>query len=129
MISSLEEICDNQFGRHVILYLLSPRSSRHFSPQFVDLLTPGDGNEYSKKSATVRSQELLGGVAQPLVDMATKRACDWARSKSHAPLLLQIVESLKGMVQWSSVLHSKPCTVHCTLNVNVIIEGVNQVPP
>lgn len=96
VVAGLEEVCDDQYGRHVILYLLSPRSPRHFSPQFVDLLTPGDGNEHSKKLASVRAEELLGCVAQPLVELATRKACDWARSKSHTPLLLQVVETFEG---------------------------------
>ena len=43
---SLEELCDHQYGRRLLLYLLSPRNRRHFSPQFVCLLSPGDNNQH-----------------------------------------------------------------------------------
>ena len=46
LCGSLEELCDSHYGRRVLLYLLEPRSPRHFSPQFIDILTPGDGNKY-----------------------------------------------------------------------------------
>ncbi len=97
VISELSEICDSPFGRHVILYLLSPRTHRHFSPQFIDLLTPGDGNEHSKKSMLVRWNELQEGVAKAIVTLATEQASVWCCSKPHAPLLLETVRVLKGV--------------------------------
>ena len=93
MVSSLEQLCDDQFGRRVLLYLLAPRSSTHFSPQFVSVLSNGDGNAHSKKDPILRQSELRGGVIAPLLDLASRRACTWARSKCHAPLLIQIADS------------------------------------
>ncbi len=46
MIAGLEELCDNHFGRRVLLYLLSHRNPRHFSSQFISILSPGDGNPH-----------------------------------------------------------------------------------
>lgn len=42
----LEELCEDKFGRRVLLYLLSPRCPQHFHHQFVSLLTPGDSNKH-----------------------------------------------------------------------------------
>ncbi len=97
VVSELAEICADPHGRHVVLYLLSPRSPRHFSPQFLDLLTPGDDNTHSKKKMSIRWKELLVGVAEPLVALATKQATNWCRSKPQAPLLLEIVKALHGV--------------------------------
>ena len=96
MVGHLEELCGDPYGRRVFLYLLAPRSPRHFSPQFVTLLTPGDGNKTSKKSSDVRYKELVGGVVNPLVQLSSRLACEWARSKQHAPLLVEIAESATG---------------------------------
>ena len=49
-----------------------------------------------KKPREVRHRELLEGVAEPLLSLARERASDWARSKPHSPLLLQIAASLPG---------------------------------
>ncbi len=96
VVLELAEICDSHIGRHVILYLLSPRSPRHFSPQYVDLLTPGDGNAHSKKAMPVRWSELQGGVAKALVTLATEQASIWCRSRPRALLLLETVRALRG---------------------------------
>jgi pumilio family protein 6 len=48
MVSGLAELCDHQYGRRVLLYLLSPRNRLHFSSQFLEsVLQPGDGNQYT----------------------------------------------------------------------------------
>ena len=82
----------------MILYLLSPRSPKHFSPQFIDLLSPGDSNTHSKKTHAIRWGELLVGVAKPLIKLVTDKALDWCKNGSHATLLLQIVNSLQGQL-------------------------------
>lgn len=93
MVTSLEELCDDPFGRRVLLYLLAPRCPTHFSPQFTALLSAGDGNAHSKKEGGVRQSELRDSIIVSLLNLATKKACSWAVSKCHAPLLLQIAES------------------------------------
>ena len=50
----------------------------------------------SKKSSEVRHRELLEGVSSPLLQLAGEGAGEWAVSKPHAPLLLQIAASLPG---------------------------------
>ena len=94
----LQTLSDNQYGRRVLLYLLTPRSPRHFSPQFVALLSPGDLNAHTKKSADIRRKELLEGVSSPLLTLAATNVVKWAQSSPHAPLLLEIAESLSGML-------------------------------
>lgn len=93
MIATLEELCDDPFGRRVLLYLLAPRSQTHFSPQFISVLSVGDGNAHSKKDPLLRQTELREGIITPLLRLAGEKACSWAQSKCHAPLLLQIADS------------------------------------
>ena len=92
----MEELCENQFGRRVVLYLLAPRSPQHFSPQFVSLLSPGDENSQSKKPAIVRRKELLEPLTASLLDLATNKVVEWAQCNSHAPLLLEIIIVAQG---------------------------------
>ena len=93
LLANMADLCSDPFARRVLLYLLAPRSPTHFSPQFVSLLSAGDGNVHSKKDQSVRWAELRNRVVAPLLALASGRSCLWARSKCHAPLLLQIADS------------------------------------
>ena len=46
LCAELEEVCADPHGSRVLLYLLSPRSPRHFKRSFCALLEGGDGNKY-----------------------------------------------------------------------------------
>ena len=50
----------------------------------------------SKKPHEVQHKELLEGISAPLLCLAGERAGEWAQSKPHAPLLLQLASSLQG---------------------------------
>ena len=45
MLKSLDDVAKDQYGRKVLLYLLAPRDTKHFHPDIVKKLVPGDGNE------------------------------------------------------------------------------------
>lgn len=92
-MSSLDEVCCNNHGRRVILYLLSPRSSQHFTNQFIQLLTPGDCNKHSKKPHDVRWVELRKSISPSLVSLVSDKAVEWACQKPMAPLLIQVALS------------------------------------
>jgi len=57
----------------------------------VQLLSVGDGNAHSKKPAEIRRRELLEAVAPALVTLATEQVEEWLQSKTHAPLLLEVM--------------------------------------
>ena len=46
LCEGLEEVSADPHGSRVLLYLLSPRSPRHFKRSFCALLEGGDGNKY-----------------------------------------------------------------------------------
>lgn len=96
MLAGLEAVCASRYGRRVLLYLLAPRDSRHFTPQFVQLLSPGDCNAHSKKPADTRKKELLEVVAPALLSLATCHVLEWIQIKTHCLLVLQILLSLPG---------------------------------
>ncbi len=52
----------------------------------------------SKKPAEVRHSELRDGITPALLELAGKKAVEWALSKQHAVLLIQLVESVKGQL-------------------------------
>ncbi|THD25204.1 Pumilio domain containing protein [Fasciola hepatica] len=59
ILADLELFCIHPEARKVLLYALSPRDSRHLSPQLQQsLFQPGDGNPYTRKPLGVRAMEL-----------------------------------------------------------------------
>ncbi|PAA85672.1 hypothetical protein BOX15_Mlig004301g2 [Macrostomum lignano] len=62
LFDSLQELIDSQFGRKVLLYLLSPRDSLHFSPQLMSLILPpaavGAGGKSAVEENSVTTEQL-----------------------------------------------------------------------
>lgn len=92
IISNLEDIIANQYGRKVILYLLKPRSSTYFLPEIVKILEQGDNNEYSKKPQDVRQEELRVCILPELLKAMVSHLDDIMRNKSVAVVLLAAIE-------------------------------------
>lgn len=44
ILSSLDEVINNKYGKKVLLYLLSPRDPAHLLPEIIKVLEKGDGN-------------------------------------------------------------------------------------
>lgn len=40
----IDDLAKDAYGRKVLLYLLSPRDSKHFHPDIIKILAAGDGN-------------------------------------------------------------------------------------
>lgn len=56
ILSSLDEVITNKYGKKVLLYLLSPRDPAHLLPEIIRMLQQGDGNAH-------RSPSMKGYVA------------------------------------------------------------------
>lgn len=46
ILSSLDEVIGNKYGKKVLLYLLSPRDPAHLLPEIIKVLEQGDGNAH-----------------------------------------------------------------------------------
>lgn len=67
LLENLDEVWDSNYGRKVLLYLLTPRNSKYFVPEVIQTLSGGDGNAFSKKDAGVRQAELRKTVVPALL--------------------------------------------------------------
>ena len=74
LLESLDDVWDSNYGRKVLLYLLSPRNSKYFVPEVIATLSGGDGNAYSKKDAAVRQGELRKTVVPALLKHIAEHA-------------------------------------------------------
>jgi len=95
ILSNLEDLLVNQYGRKVLLYILKPRHSSCFLPEVIKVLEQGDGNPYSKKPAPTRQQELRDILLPDLLKCLTKNIKDIILNKSTAVVLLATLEVAK----------------------------------
>ncbi|KAM9840997.1 pumilio homolog 3 isoform 2-T2 [Aulostomus maculatus] len=96
ILSSLDEVISNKYGKKVLLYLLSPRDPAHLLPEIIKVLERGDGNTHSKKDATVRRKELLEVVSPPLLEYLRDNAAAMVMDKATSVTVSDILSSACG---------------------------------
>nr|XP_020456725.1 pumilio homolog 3 isoform X2 [Monopterus albus] len=96
ILSSLDEVISNKYGKKVLLYLLSPRDPAHLLPEIIKVLEQGDGNTHSKKDAAVRRRELLEFVSPPLLEYLRDNAATMAMDKATSVTISDILASACG---------------------------------
>lgn len=77
VLSNLNEIILNEYGRLVILYIVARRDTHYFHPTLIEYLKQGDGNAASKKPADIREKELLENVIDNLLENVTNDIKTW----------------------------------------------------
>lgn len=100
ILSELQEdlvnIALNEYGKHVILYLVARRKPLYFSPDIVKYLRQGDNNSASKKLADIREKELLDATRDPLFDTIIADTPTWLSNSSIAMTTLAILKVGSG---------------------------------
>lgn len=80
ILQDLKLFCSHPEARKVLLYALSPRDTRHFSPQLQQsMYHAGDANPYTKKPLGVRALELRSpsvGLLPHLLKLAAEHLMD-----------------------------------------------------
>lgn len=89
---NLADIALNEYGRHVILYLVAKRDSHYFPPNIVEYLRQGDNNSTSKKPVDVREKELLDAIRNPLLEAITANTATWLSNSAIAMVTLAILK-------------------------------------
>ncbi|XP_029024269.1 pumilio homolog 3 [Betta splendens] len=96
ILSSLDEVINNKYGKKVLLYLLSPRDPAHLLPEIVKLLEKGDGNAHSKKDTAIRRKELLDVISPLLLDYVCENASTMVMDKATSVTISDILASACG---------------------------------
>ncbi|XP_037548335.1 pumilio homolog 3 [Nematolebias whitei] len=96
ILSSLNDVICNKYGKKVLLYLLSPRDPAHLLPETVRLLERGDDNAHSKKDAATRRKELLEAVSPALLEYLSDNAASMAMDKATSVTISDILASACG---------------------------------
>ncbi|XP_063703678.1 protein penguin [Culicoides brevitarsis] len=94
IISRLESIASNEWGRKVLEWTVAPTDTAFFHPQFVTEMNAG--LKHSKKDADVRQKEIFAIVEKPFTEAIAKNASFWLRGGSTALLTCAIMRKAKG---------------------------------
>lgn len=90
--NDLIDIALNDYGKHVILYLIARRNSHYFAPSIVKYLEQGDNNIISKKPANIREKELLYSISDSLLESVITNTSIWMSNSSIAMVTLAILK-------------------------------------
>ncbi|XP_003698411.1 pumilio homolog 3 [Apis florea] len=90
--NDLIDIALNDYGKHVILYLIARRNSHYFAPSIVKYLEQGDNNAISKKPANIREKELLYSISDSLLESVITNISIWMSNSSIAMVTLAILK-------------------------------------
>lgn len=96
IMKTLPDLTSDQYGRKVVLYLLSPRDPVHFHPDIVKVLQQGDNNPHSKKDAEVRRRELLEFASRPLIQFIKDNCRELVRNNASLLMILTIITHAKS---------------------------------
>ncbi|XP_078127699.1 pumilio homolog 3 [Sander vitreus] len=96
ILSSLDEVIGNKYGKKALLYLLSPRDPAHLLPEIIKVLEQGDGNAHSKKDMALRRKELLEVVSPPLLEHLRDNAAAMVMDKASSVTVSDILASACG---------------------------------
>ncbi|KAJ3605353.1 hypothetical protein NHX12_027400 [Muraenolepis orangiensis] len=96
LLTSLDEVINNKYGKKVLLYLLNPRDPDHILPEVIRFLEKGDNNAHSKKEPATRKKELLEVVSPPLLQHLQDNASTMVRDKGLSVMVRDILLSAVG---------------------------------
>lgn len=104
ILKDLTEVVLNEYGKHVILYLVARRDPHYFPPSMVECLREGDNNETSKKPADVREKELREAIINTLLESIITETAVWLSKGSTLMVTIAILkvgsgEKLNGAFQ------------------------------
>ncbi|KAK2583596.1 hypothetical protein KPH14_009538 [Odynerus spinipes] len=96
ILQDLTEIVLNEYGKHVILYLVARRDPHYFPPSIVECLSQGDNNETSKKPADVRRKELCEVVTNTFLESIATQTESWLSKGSISMVALAVLKIGSG---------------------------------
>ena len=94
MFRSIKELFENEYGRKVITYLITPRDSKFFLKDYVKRLEVGDSTDTSKKDSEVRRKELFEYSKAHLKTFLSKEMPDLLYNGAGGILIPLIIEKL-----------------------------------
>jgi len=93
ILTDVETLAKDEWGRKIILWLVAPADSVHFHPLFIKELEAGLQASTSKKTPDIRRKELLNYIVPSLLQLVASKAEFWLANASVAMITLAILKS------------------------------------
>ncbi|CAL8326692.1 unnamed protein product [Boreogadus saida] len=111
LLTSLDEVIRNKYGKKVLLYLLKPRDPDHILPESIKFLEKGDSNAHSKKEPETRKKELLEVMSPPLLEYLRDNAVSMVFDKGLSVVVRDILLSAAGDLRPAMKAVAKPASL------------------
>ncbi|KRZ09570.1 Pumilio domain-containing protein -like protein [Trichinella zimbabwensis] len=96
IFSNLESISKSKTGIKVLLYLMMSRDRRYIPKGVIDILQKGDNKQHSKKSLSVKVEEIVNLSSEPLLNFVTEHLQELLSSGSTTLLIPAVLEKAVG---------------------------------
>ncbi|KRZ66677.1 Pumilio domain-containing protein -like protein [Trichinella papuae] len=96
IFSNLESISKSKTGIKVLLYLMMSRDRRYIPKGVIDILEKGDNKQHSKKSLSVKVEEIVNLSSEPLLNFVTEHLQELLSSGSTTLLIPAVLEKAVG---------------------------------
>jgi len=118
MITDIETIVSSEYGKRVILFIVSP-TKEFFHPKELEQLDSDLKLGTQKKDVEIRRKELLDGVAKELSDSIQKNPSFWLKGGHTARVTLASLQSISSTSTDLSKSFDALCSVICDENWKV----------
>lgn len=112
MVGDIESIVSSEFGKRVILFIVSP-TKEFFHPKVLEQLEEDLKLGTQKKDIEIRRKELVDGIAKELSDSIKKNPNFWLKGGHTARVTLAVLQSIKTTNINASEVFDALCTVIC----------------
>lgn len=96
LLKNARDLAVNEWGRKVLLWLVTPENSTIFHPVFINELKTGREQSTSKKEAKIRQKEILDYSISTLLGLISNETEFWLQSSSVAIEMLAILKVGSG---------------------------------
>ena len=98
VVASASKLYTSPQGRRSLIYLVSPRTRRHFTPAQISLLAETDSirAQTSKKDNQVRTQEIRKASSEPLLSWISESGADIVRDPGGSLVVGEIMLYAEG---------------------------------
>lgn len=112
MISDIETIVSSEYGKRVVLFIVSP-TKEFFHPKLLDDLDKDLKLGTQKKDLEIRRKELLEGVAKEFSDAIKTNPTFWLKGGHTARATLAVLQSISSTSVEATEAFDALCTVIC----------------
>lgn len=112
IISDIETIASNEYGKRVILFLVSPTKD-FFHPKTLEQLDDDLKMGTQKKDVEIRRKELLDGIAKELSESVKKNPNFWLKGGHTARVTVAALQSIQSTTVDATEAFEALCTIVC----------------